>query len=384
MPNSQKKFSTSISTAALAFPVRAEALSDIDSPALLLFPERVEENIRRTIALAGGAANLRPHIKTHKCAEILQLQLSAGISKFKCATIAECELAAASGARDILLAYQPAGPRIKRFTQLLETFPKTRFSCLADNAFSLDELARASTPKTGPLRVFLDIDCGQQRSGITPGGDALQLYLNAATNPALEMCGLHAYDGHIHDSDVNARQRHCDESFLPVEVLRDALIAKGLPAPQIVAGGTPTFPFHAKRAGVDCSPGTNILWDAGYAEHFPDLDFQFAACVLTRVVSKPAANRLCLDLGHKSIASESPHPRVIFPQLPEAEVLMHNEEHLVLETTDAAQFPIGAALLGIPWHICPTVALHQEFVVFKNGMPCERWRIAARDRRIAI
>lgn len=366
------------------FPVRPEALNDIDSPALLLLPDRVEENIRRTVALAGGTANLRPHIKTHKCAEVLRLQMAAGISKFKCATIAECEMAAVAGAQDILLAYQPVGPRIRRFTRLIENFPSTRFSCLADNVFSLDELARASTPATGPLRVLLDLDCGQQRSGIVPGGGALELYVHAAANPALEMCGLHAYDGHIHDTDVETRRQHCDAAFLPVKNLRDALIAKGLQAPLIVAGGTPTFPFHAKRADVECSPGTNILWDAGYAAHFPDLDFQFAACVLARVVSKPASNRLCLDLGHKAIASESPHPRVAFPQLPEAQVLMHNEEHLVLQTADSAQFPIGAALLGIPWHICPTVALHQEMIVIKYGRPSERWRVAGRDRRINI
>jgi D-serine deaminase-like pyridoxal phosphate-dependent protein len=64
----------------------------------------------------------------------------------------------------------------------------------------------------------------------------------------------------------------------------------------------------------------------------PDLDFLPAALVLTRVVSKPGPRRLCLDLGHKAVASEGPQPRVIFPELSDAQAVAHNEEHLVIET----------------------------------------------------
>ncbi len=88
--------------------------------------------------------------------------------------------------------------------------------------------------------------------------------------------------------------------------------ALGVPGKTLVAGGTPTFPFHARRPGVECSPGTCVLWDFGYSSRFPDLDFLQAALVLTRVISKPGARRLCLDLGQKAIASENPPPRVQF------------------------------------------------------------------------
>src|SRR5207302_169959 len=83
------------------------------------------------------------------------------------------------------------------------------------------------------------------------------------------------------------------------------------------AGGTPTFPIHARRADLECSPGTCVFWDASSASKLPDLSFLPAALVLTRVISKPAPDRLCLDLGHKALASEMPHPRVQFLNLPD-------------------------------------------------------------------
>jgi D-serine deaminase-like pyridoxal phosphate-dependent protein len=169
-----------------------------------------------------------------------------------------------------------------------------------------------------------------------------------------------------------------------VEVLRRQIERAGLPVPRIVAGGTPTFPMHARRGGVECSPGTCVFWDAGYAHTLPDLDFLPAAVLLSRVVSKPAANHLCLDLGHKAVASEMPHPRVVFLELTDAKPVMHSEEHLVVQTSQADKFAVGDCLHGIPWHICPTVALHDEVVVVRNGRAGERWKVAARGRTVEV
>jgi D-serine deaminase-like pyridoxal phosphate-dependent protein len=127
-----------------------------------------------------------------------------------------------------------------------------------------------------------------------------------------------------------------------------------------------------------------VFWDAGYARKLPDLEFLPAAVLLTRVVSKPTPTRLCLDLGHKAVASEMPHPRVVFFDLNDATPVIHSEEHLVVETPQADTFPIGACLYGIPWHVCPTVALHSEVVVVRNGRAEERWKVVARDRALTI
>jgi D-serine deaminase-like pyridoxal phosphate-dependent protein len=167
-------------------------------------------------------------------------------------------------------------------------------------------------------------------------------------------------------------------------MIRD-LAAAGLPAPaRLVAGGTPTFPIHARRPGVECSPGTCVLWDAGYAKKLPDMDFRHAAWLLTRVVSRPVPGQMCLDLGHKAVASEMPHPRVVFPALPDVTAAGHSEEHLVLETAQAADLPVGTVLYGIPWHVCPSVALHSECHAVRGGRAGEIWPVTARARRLGI
>jgi D-serine deaminase-like pyridoxal phosphate-dependent protein len=106
--------------------------------------------------------------------------------------------------------------------------------------------------------------------------------------------------------------------------------------------------------------------------------------VLTRVISKPSSNILCLDLGHKAIASESPHPRVELMGLADARATGHSEEHLTIQTERADEFPVGTPLYGIPWHICPTVALHQEAVVVRDGRAQEKWQVVARARTITV
>ena len=105
-----------------------------------------------------------------------------------------------------------------------------------------------------------------------------------------------------------------------------------MPVPGLVAGGSPTFPIHAQHTDRECGPGTTVLWDAGYARDCADLPFEPAAILLTRVISKPGADRLCFDLGHKAVAADKPLPRARLLGLNEATHTVHSEEHLVLET----------------------------------------------------
>ena len=358
--------------------------AEIDSPALLIYPDRVEENIRRMIRLAGGPGKLRPHIKTHKLPEIVGMHLAQGISKFKAATIAEAEMAASAGGKDILLAYPPVGPKAARLAALARKFPQTRFAAVADSKEGIRQLDAALRGAGVKLDVYLDVDCGMHRTGVAPDENGAGLYRKLCEAASINPAGLHAYDGHLHDPNPSERSAKCDAAFAPVAALRDRLRAENLPAPGIVVSGTPTFPMHARREGVECSPGTCVLWDQGYAAKLPDMDFLFAALVLARVVSKPGENRLCLDLGHKAVASEGPHPRVHFLNLPDAVARMHSEEHLVVETARAGELAIGDCLYGVPWHICPTVALHSQAVVVEQGEARRRWHVAARERMLTV
>ena len=363
-------------------PLENEA--EVPSPSLLVFPDRVEENLRRMIALVGDVARLRPHIKTHKLPQIVARQVALGITKCKAATIAEAEMAARAGVRDVLLAAQPVGPNVARLVALIRAFPQVKFSTITDDAAIIARLGEAMDAAGLTLEVLLDLDIGQHRTGVEPGPRAVELYRAIAGTRGLRAGGLHAYDGHLHQSDLKERGTVSDEAFAAVRALREELEKQSLPVPRVVCGGTPTFPLHAQREGIECSPGTCVLWDAGYGGKLPDLKFENAALLFTRVISRPATNRICLDLGHKAVASEMPHPRVVFPALPDAKAVGHNEEHLILETTRADEFPVGTALYGVPWHICPTVALHDRVQVVRDGRVVEEWAVTARARKLTI
>lgn len=354
------------------------------SPALLVYPALIRRNLQRMIDQAGSADRLRPHVKTHKMREVVDMMSALGVTKVKCATIAEAELCAQAGVPDVLLAYQPVGPQIDRLLQLTRAHPSTRVATIVDCQEIVSALDHAARSAGVRIPVYLDIDGGMRRSGIAPGPEALALYRSLANAPSLTAAGLHVYDGHIRDSDPAKRRAHCDRDLQPVRAFQHSLTESGLPLPSIIMGGTPTFPIHARHPDVECSPGTCVLWDAGYAGLLPDMDYAFAALVFTRVVSKPAPHRLCLDLGHKAVASEGPHPRVVFPALPSAQTVSHSEEHLVLETDRAGDFQVGDGLYGIPWHICPTVALYGEAVVVEDGRAAGFWKVAARERRLTI
>jgi len=357
---------------------------EVNSPALLVYPDRIEENIQKLIAIAGDTDRLRPHVKTHKMPEIIRLQMKAGINKFKCATISETEMVAQCGAADILLAMQPVGPNIGRFFRLKQQFSKSKISCIADSEniiIQLSDMAR----KTGlETHVWLDINNGMNRTGVVPGEKAVRLFERIIDSPMLIAEGLHVYDGHIHEHEISKRKQICDDAFVSVINMVEELKSLGISPVKIVAGGTPTFPVHAARKDVELSPGTLLLWDWGYSSSFEDLEFNHAAVLLTRIVSKPAKDLLCLDLGHKAVASEMSQPRVKILGIEKYTTVGHNEEHMVIRTPEASKHKTGDTVYCIPWHICPTVDRHDSVYIIKDNNVSGQWIVEARKRKITI
>jgi D-threonine aldolase len=369
-------------------------IAELDTPALVVYPDRVRENIRRAIDMVGDPARLRPHVKTHKSPQVTRMMLEAGIRQFKCATIAEAEMLALQRAPDVLLAYQPIGPKVERLAELIRKFQTTMFSCLIDNVEAARAMARVFDAAGLEVPVWLDINVGMDRTGIAPGPAAAKLYRDAATFQGITPVGLHAYDGHIRDSDPEARAKRCDAAFETVLALRETIAADtdaaGGASLTIIAGGSPTFPIHARRAAeIQCSPGTFVYWDKGYGDQFPDQPFEPAALVVTRVISIRGETRLCLDLGHKSISAENElTKRVGFLNGPNLTPVGQSEEHLVVETNvengPSRDFQIGNVFYGIPYHICPTVALYERAFVVENGKVGTDWRNVARDRKLSV
>ena len=360
---------------------------DVLSPGLVVFEDIVRENIARMQEIAGDDGRLRPHCKTHKMVDVTRLEIAMGIVKHKCATFAEAEMLALGGARDVFLAYNLVGPNIGRAVRFRQRFPEVLLSVTADDPEPVDALNDAMSRAGERVRVFVDLDTGLRRTGLSPGPDARDLYARIANASHLAPAGLHLYDGQNHQTDLAERQAAVDRCWDSMLAFRDLLAKSSLPVPAVVAGGTGTFSFYTQKdePWLELSPGTCVFHDAGYMREFPDIRFEAAALILTRVVSRPASNLVTFDLGYKACASDPPAGRRLsFPDIPDAREVLQNEEHLVLETGRAAHYRPGDVELAIPTHICPTSALHSHAWVVADGRVDKRWEVTARDRQLTV
>lgn len=354
---------------------------ETDTPALLIYPERVRQNISIAKDLVPHASSLRPHVKTHKLKEVAEMILKEGINKFKCATIAEAEMLVMAGAKDILLAYQPGKPKAKRLAALINAFPEVQFSCLIDNTATAQLLSEIFENQIS--EVYIDLNVGMNRTGILPE-EAPALYNSCKRYKNISIAGLHAYDGHINDTDLKLRKKRADEVYRRAASAKKSIEKASGKDLKLVLGGTANFPIYAQHQDVEACPGTFIFWDEGYRQLMPEFTFNFAAVIMTRIISVINENKLCLDLGYKSIAAENPLPRVKFLNVENAVPTGQSEEHLVVEVPDTAKYNVGDVWYGIPYHICPTVALYDSVYVIQDKVPKEKWKVMARDKAITF
>ncbi len=360
-------------------------VDQLDTPALVIYPERVKENIRILKSMIDDPKRLRPHVKTHKTKEATLLMIAAGINKFKCATIAEAEMLGMCKAGDVLLAYPVFGPKVQRLIAVMKQYPETRFSCLIDNLTSAHQVAEIALTHNIELEVFIDLNIGMNRTGILPGEKAIQLYEGAAKMKGIKLLGFHSYDGHIRESDILKRTIIVEESFAPIEKMRKELARQGYKELKLIMGGSPSFPVYAQKKDIECSPGTFIFWDKGYQDSLPEQPFLPAALIITRVISLPNDKTVCLDMGYKSIAAENElNHRVYFLNAPELEIVNQSEEHLMAKVPAEHSWKVGDLLYGLPIHICPTCALYESAIAIEEGIATGSWKILARDRRIKI
>ncbi len=355
----------------------------IDSPALIVYKERVLQNINSILTMK-DAAQLRPHVKTNKIAEVCVMMLAKGITKFKCATIAEAEMLGMIKAPDVLLAYQPTPTKAKRLVQLVQQYPATHFSCLIDDTVNAYNISTVFSENELCIDVYIDLNDGMNRTGIQPI-NAFDLFDECESFKGINIIGLHVYDGHIRDTDVDERKLKTDKAFEEVINLAEKIESSTGKKLKIIAGGSPTFPIHAQRNNVECSPGTFVFWDHGYKTQLPDEPFEYAALVITRVISIIDEHTLCVDLGHKSVAAENViERRVHFLNAENVQPVTQSEEHLVLKVDDASVYKIGDVFYGVPYHICPTVALYERAIVVEKNEAVAEWKVIARERKINV
>lgn len=359
---------------------------EIISPQLVYYKDSIESNIRKMIALAGAPERLWPHVKTHKMAELVKLQMSYGIRTFKCATIAEAEMCGMAGADKTAIAYPLIGPNIGRYLCLEEKYPETEYYAIGDDTYQIQRLGESAAARGRKVRVLMDVDMGQHRTGV-PFHKVCEWYAKWEKLDGIAMCGFHCYDGHRHEADFKLRDKETGQSDEAVWRLQTELVKMGLDCGLIIAGGTPSFPCHLKYRDFYLSPGTCVVQDAGYQRSYSDMSFTPGAAVLTRVISHPGSNRFTVDMGTKAVASDPPGERAYIAGMDYAKTVMQNEEHWVLEVPDEMRDripPIGTVLHAVPVHICPTTALYPAVLVVSCGKIFDWWEVTARNRKITV
>lgn len=357
-------------------------IDQFDTPCVVMYKDRITQNIDKFISRVDDVSLLRPHVKTNKIAEVCRMMMDRGIRKFKCATIAEAEMLASIQAPDILVAYQPVGTNVNRLTQLVATFESSSFSCTVDHRAAAKNISDIFS-KTGlKASVYIDLNTGMNRTGVT-GPHVKEFVDYLCELPGIHVAGIHAYDGHVKEKELSLRQKSSDAAFALVESIlkhTEEKVGRHLP---VIAGGSPSFITHLGRK-VEFSPGTFVFWDWGYKLNCPEEPYEFAALAVTRIISIVDEHTITTDLGYKSITSESPMPRMFFLNAPGAKQVMHSEEHLTLHVESSSRYVPGDVLYAVPVHICPTISLYDEVNVAINNLIIDRWEVVARKRKITI
>jgi len=353
--------------------------SKLPSPSLLVYPDMVKSNLKK-IKKQIDLNRLRPHIKTIKSEELIQMQLDAGIRKFKCATLKETSLLLKLGVTDILIAYPLIAYQMEQFLDMVKHNPRVKLQCLVDSIFAAQSMNEFAKELKIKVPVYIDVNLGMGRTGV----DILNLedfYDELLYLDNLDLQGFHGYDGHIRVTNLAVRTKVVEsyfQEFLKVLKIVEEKANKKLIC---VFGGSNTFPIYTNYPFVECSPGTFMLWDWGYHETLPEQSFDFGAILFTRIISKPIINHVCIDLGYKSIASESPiGQRFHLPEHPNWIPKFQSEEHLVLEIppSEWEGILVGQELYVIPYHICPTVAWYPFYQVVDQQKVKNTWAIASR------
>src|SRR5262249_50560455 len=147
----------------------------LSTPCLVLDLDRFESNLGKMSRFARerGIA-LRPHSKTHKCVNIARRQIGKGAIGICCATIAEAEVMVGGGVEGLLITGEMVGePKIRRLLRLMTQAPDTMI--VVDNVENVEELQRAASSSGIQITTLIDLDIGQNRTGILPGEPALRL-----------------------------------------------------------------------------------------------------------------------------------------------------------------------------------------------------------------
>ena len=365
-----------------------KALTDVDTPALLIDLDAFERNLRRMAEFATSAGvRLRPHSKTHKSPIIGAKQVALGAVGVCCQKVSEAEVMVDGGIADVLVANEVAGSaKLDRLARLAR---RARIAVCVDDPDGVAELEAAAAKADVQLQVLVEIDVGGRRCGVLPGAPAVRLAERIARSPHLGFAGLQAYYGSAqHVREAHERQARVAQAVAQVKETQALLAAVGMRAENITGAGTGTYENEA-ASGVytELQAGSYIFMDADYARNKggngePIDTFEHALFVYATVMSAPAPERLVVDAGLKAFAVDSGMP--VPWRMPGALYHRPSDEHGIIDATALSQRPKrGEKVLLVPGHCDPTVNLHDWYAGVRGLGGAEPsveclWPVAAR------
>jgi D-serine deaminase-like pyridoxal phosphate-dependent protein len=349
----------------------SNAMEDVLTPALVVFPEIVDRNIEQTLArLGGNPERWRPHVKTAKLISTMRQMTAHGIRNFKCATTLELRTICEAGAADVLVAFACWGTRARRVAEIAREFPAVTISALVEDARNLAEW------KGAKVGIFIDVNPGANRTGIEQARvDEIVELARAIRSAGLVFRGLHYYDGQHRQADLAERTAAAWAGYERLLGIVDALTKAGLAPGELVTAGTPSMPCSLSFPGFAgapfvhrVSPGTVVYNDMSSLEQLPDWGYQPAVFVVATVISHPIDGIVTCDAGHKSVSADAGIPNCTVRDWPHLEPMHPSEEHLPIRVPAGTKSPVPGDLLYLmPKHVCPTVNNFNEALLLRDG-----------------
>jgi len=361
------------------------ALSEIETPALVVDLDILDRNLRRVAGYAEQhGLRLRPHTKTHKSVMLAKRQLELGAAGLTVAKVSEAEVMLGAAPNDLLVAFPIVGRG--KLARLMEVALHTRVTVALDSlaaARALSDAARAAQVDVG---VLVEFDAGLGRVGVAPGEQLLDLARGVRGLPNLDFQGLAFYPGHIKDLDAWGMRALAELSELVGRIRADFERA-GIAVPIVSGGSTPTlFHSHEIHGLTEIRPGTYLFNDINTVRSGGCAMEDCAATILATVVSVARPGHMIIDGGSKTFSSDRPvnSADVTFGHLveaPEARFHKMNEEHGFVDLTGVErQFAVGDRVRVIPNHICVAVNLHERVYGVRGDRVEEIWNVDARGK----
>lgn len=352
-------------------------VEQLDTPSLILDLDAVERNLdRMDRALAGTSVRARPHTKTHKVPNLALMQLARGAIGICCAKLGEAEVMAAGGVGPILLTTEVVGDA--KIRRLLGVAKQVEVITVVDDAETAARVSEAAGVAGVRLQCLIDVNVGQNRTGVEPGEPAVKLAEQLAGLPGLELVGLQGYEGHLqHVREPEARREANASAMQSLSQTAELLTEGGHKVEIVSTAGTGTFQYAASWPRItEVQPGSYVVMDRDYGA-VEGLGFENALTVLVSVVSTQRKNAAVVDAGYKTLSSDSGAPGV---RGVDAVYGFMGDEHGKLSFEHGCPLRPGDRVELVPSHCDTTINLHDVYYVTRGGIVVAVWPIAARGR----